>query len=137
MAKIKCKGTTLKLDIASVLTTVSQLISVKPPSKRSLSYDSTTLDGGVGKTKDITGYAEADDFEGEIYWDPELAVHAAINDNIDTPADTTWQILFVNSGASTLDFGCAGIELSPAVDMADGLKASIKGELDGIPTLTV
>lgn len=138
MAKIKCKGTLLKLDIATVLTTVSQLISVKPPSKRSLSYDSTTLDtSGAGMEKELSGYAEADDFEAEIFWDPELAVHAAINDSIDTPAETTWQVLFVNSGASTLDFVCAGLELGPAVDMADGLKASVKGELDQLATLTV
>lgn len=137
MAKVKCKGTLLKLEVASVLTTVSQLISVKPPAKRSLSYDSSTLDTtGAGMEKALTGWAESDDFEAEIFWDPDLAVHDAINTDIDTPAETTWQILFVNTGASTLDFVCAGIELSPAVDMADGLKAGIKGELDQLPTLT-
>ena len=138
MAKVKCKGTLLKLEVASVLTTVSQLISVKPPASRSLSFDASTLDtSGAGMEKALTGWAEADDFEAEIFWDPDLAVHDAINTDIATPAETTWQILFVNTGASTLDFVCAGLEISPAVDMADGLKASIKGELDQLPTLTM
>lgn len=137
MAKIKGKGTTLKLDVATVFTTVAQLISVKPPGQKSLSYDSTTLDGGAGKTKDVTGYAESDGFEAEIFWDPELSVHAAILANITTPAESNWQVVFVNTGASVLDFVCSGLELSLAVDMNDGCKASIKGEVDGLPVLTI
>jgi hypothetical protein len=137
MAKIQCKGTALKIDIATVYTAIAQAISIKPPVMRSLDFDSTTLDGGVGMTKDVSGYGEGGEFESEIFWDPELAPHAAITDNITTPAETSWQILFVNAGASLLDFDVAGLELSPAVDMKDGLKASVKGNVSGLPVITV
>lgn len=135
--KVKSKGTVLKLDISSVLTAVSQLISVTPPKRRTLDFDSTTLDTTLGKEKELTGYAEADPFEAELFWDPALAVQAAIDDLIDpTPTASTWQIVFANTDASELDFDCAGIELGEVVAMDDGVKQPIKGNIDGLPALT-
>lgn len=138
MAKIKCKGTVLQIDIATVYTAVAQLISHTPPSMKSLAYDSTTLDtSGAGKESELTGYAEAGNFEAEIFWDPELAVHQAITDAIVTPAETNWKTIFVNSGASELGYTCTELEFAPAVNMNDGLKASISGKPDQLATITV
>lgn len=137
MAKVKCKGTALQLDIASVFTAVSQLISVTPPSKGTLEYDSTTLDTTTYKESELTGYAEAGDLAAEYFYDPELAVQAAIEAAIDTPAETNWKVIFVNSGASEIAFTCTRLEQSIAVAMNDGLKASLVGKVDGKPTLTV
>lgn len=138
MAKIKSKGTVLSLEIATVKTAVGQLISVKPPTERSLDFDGTTLDTTLGKEKELSGYAEAEAFEAELFWDPELAVQAAILALIKpTPAEGDWEIDFVNAGASNLAFTSVGLELGVAVEMDNGLKASIKGNVDGLPTLTV
>lgn len=139
MAKVKSKGTLLKLDIAATLTDVAQLLSLKPPAFRSTDYGEFTLDqSGTGRERELTGYAESDPFEAEFYWDPDLAVHDAIIDHItaDPPTEQTWQILFVNTGASTIDWTGVGLEMSPTVPVGDGLKASIKGEVDGLATYT-
>lgn len=138
MAKVKCKGTVLQLDIAAVYTAVAQLISHTPPKFASSAYDGTTLDtSGAGEETELTGYADGGEFSAEIFWDPELAVHAAITDAIVTPAATNWKTIFVNSGASELAYTCTGLEFAPAVAMKDGLKANITGELDQLPVITV
>jgi hypothetical protein len=137
MSRLKCKGTILQLDISSVYTTIAQLIGLTPPGLKSLSFDATTLDqAGVGKALDLTGYAESDGFEAEIFWDPALSPHGTIETNITTPAKTNWRIELTDSGPTQIDWTSAGLELKPAVAMLDGLKASVKGEVDGLPTVT-
>jgi hypothetical protein len=58
MSKIVGKAASLRQEISSVYTTIAQLTSIKKAGAKSLTYDSTTLDGGAAKTYDPTGYAE-------------------------------------------------------------------------------
>lgn len=143
MAKYKTKGVVLKKDIASTLTPVSQLISLSPPNKKSTSFAAATIDqadADPAKGREMSGWAESDGFDAEIFWDPILAVHAALNDDIDTPVKSTFEIEFLGDGlasaSSKMNFDCAGMTLGPTTPFEDGLKASISGELDGIPTVT-
>ena len=140
MAKVKSKGTLLKVDISATLTTVAQLLSVTPPTFRSLDYGEFTLDQrGTGKERELSGYTETDAFEAEMYWDPDLAVHDAIINAIipDPPIASVWQILFVNTGASSINWTSTSLELGPQVPTGgDGLRATIKGEIDGLPVYT-
>lgn len=139
MAKIQCKGTILQLDIATVYTAVAQLIAHTPPAFGSGSFDSTTLDtSGAGEETELTGYAKGDDFDAEIFWDPELAVHAAIHDAIyPTPTVTNWKTIFVNAGATEMAYTVTALKIAPAIAMKDGLKATITGTLDQLPVITV
>lgn len=138
MSLIRSKGTLLKLTIASTLTTVAQMVAHTPPPFKSTGYESKTLDqSGAGVGRELDGYANSAEFDAEFWWDPELASHAAMLALITTPAKGVWQTLFVNSGASTIDYTSADFELSPAVDMGKGLMAKIKGNVDGLAVLTV
>ena len=137
MAFSKCKGTLLQVEISSTMTTVAQLIELTPPSMESLSFENLTLDqSGVGVAREITGYTDASPFTGMVFWDPALANHAHITTNITTPAKTTWQIVFADSGASEIDWVSAGLKFTAEVSARDGLKASIEGDIDGIPVIT-
>ena len=78
MAKVKCKGTVLQQEISSVFTAVAQVISIDIGETKTETWDSTSLDTGVGKTKSQTGYAEPGDVSFEIFFDPALAGHQAI-----------------------------------------------------------
>lgn len=143
MAKFASKGVVLKLDIATVLTVVSQVLSLKTPTIRSLDFESTTLDSELFKERDMSGYAEADPFETELWFDLELATQAAILEHVnpadpvnDAPTKSTWQITYpnvtgTNATASTLDFDVAGLEIGESLDMGDGIKRSLKGNIDG------
>jgi hypothetical protein len=131
MAKVKCKGTALKQQIAMSYTAVAQLISLSMSGSESLTYDSTTLDGGVEKTYDQTGYTEPGECSGELFYDPALSGHQSMTDLLAAPADQNWQILYADSGGTTQTFAGAGIAFGNTVDMADGLKGSFTIKIDG------
>mgnify|MGYP005660880461 CR=1 FL=1 len=137
MAFNKCKGTLLKVEVASVSTTVAQVMEITPPKSKSLDFEAETLDqAGVGVPRELTGGTDTDPFSATLFWDPVLAVQAAIQAAIDTPAKTVWQLLFVNAEASTIDWNSAGLEFGAVVAARDGLKAELSGNIDGLPVFT-
>lgn len=135
MAKVKCKGTVLKQDISSVLTAVAQVISIDIGESATETYETTSLDtAGAGKTFAATGYADPGDVSFEIFWDPALAGHQSLTDDITTPAERDYQIVFADVGATDMDFTSAGIGFGATVAMNDGLKASVTLKTSGLPT---
>ena len=126
MAISKSKGTLLQLSVATVQTTVAQCLDLTCPGYESKDFESMTLDQtGVGEGRDLTGYVGGADVAAELWWDPELAVQAALLALTTTPAKGTMKVVFVNPGASEFLF------------TVEGLKAKWSGNLDGIPSLTV
>lgn len=137
MGMIVCKGTLLKLSIASTLTTVAQMIETTPPTWKSTDYESKTLDqSGAGVPRDLDGYADGGEFSATFWWDPTVASHAAMLALITTPTKGTWEQVLTGGTPNKIDFTSAGLQLSPKVDMGKGLQAEIKGNLDGLPVLS-
>jgi hypothetical protein len=137
MAFSKCKGTILQIDIAATMTTIAQLIEVEAPGMASSSFENVTLDqAGVGVARELTGYTDSDPFTAMIFWDPALAPHIKLNDDISTPVKTTWQVVFANSGATEIDWVTAGLKIKTTVAALDGMKAEVEGDIDGIPVVT-
>lgn len=131
MAKVACKGTILKQDIASTLTAVAQVISISHDGAETETFDATTLDtSGAGKEYLKTGYTEGGSVDFELFFDPALAGHQAITDDITTPAERNWSLTFADTGASVWEFTGAGLSFGVTVDMADGLKANCSIKLD-------
>lgn len=132
MAKIPCKGTLLELEISSVDTAVAQVIELSADLMRSLTFDSTDLSTGVGKTKGQTGYAEQGDISGTIFYDPAQATHTYYASIIATPAENNGNIVLADGSTTHLAFVGAGFGLGLAVDMNDGLKAPFSIECSGL-----
>jgi hypothetical protein len=133
MAKVKCKGTVWKTTQSMSLTAIAQVISMEMSGSEAETFDSTTLDGGVFKTYDHTGYAEGGEFSAELFYDPALAGHQSITDLIATPADNAMQIAYADTAVTTQSFGGAGVGFGATVDMGDGLKGKVKVKVDGDP----
>jgi len=135
VAKVKCKGTVLQQDIATVFTAVAQVISMELNGVETETFDKTTLDTvGAGKEYGQTGYAEGGSLDGELFYDPVLAGHQAITDIVTTPADNDWKVIFADAAATELPFTSAGVGFGIAVAMSDGLKSSFSLKLTGLPT---
>lgn len=131
MAKVKCKGTKLQQELATVLTDVAQVLSLEVSGAESETYDATALDtSGAGKEYAPTGYSEGGSVSGELFYDPALAGHQAITDLITTPAEQDWAIVFADADATDMPFTGAGVGFDISVDMNDGLKASFSIKLD-------
>ena len=135
MAKIVCKGTILKQTVSSTLTAVAQIISMDHSGAESETFESTTLDtSGAGKEYTATGYSEGGTVDFELFYDPALAGHQSITDEVTTPIERAWQITFADASSTTAAFTAAGLGFGFAVDMNDGLKGSVSIKLDQLLT---
>lgn len=137
MAVVKCKGSFLKLSISASLTAIPNLLSFDHSGAESEFFDSTALDtSGAYRTSAVTGYSKPGTVSAEFFYDPANTTHQAVTDLITTPASSTWQIGFVDSGNSTQDLSVSGVKFGSTVAMDDGLKASIELQLSGTPDFT-
>jgi hypothetical protein len=135
MSKIKCKGTALAQEIASVYTTVAQVISLELPTVESETFEADTLDNtDAGIPYQATGRTEGGSCSGELFYDPALQGHQNLTELLRVPQDENWKITFADTGSSTWTFTGAGFSLGGTVALNDGLKASFSIKLDGIPT---
>lgn len=134
MAKLKGKGTVLQQTISSTLTDVAQITDIDISGEGSIDYDSTTLDGVVFETKELTGYSSPGTVKAGLFFDPALAGHQAIVALISTPATCVWKIKYSDSGPSSLTYTSAGITLDQKIQMKDGLKATLTMNRTGAPT---
>lgn len=134
MAKLKGKGTVLQQTIVSTLTDVAQITDIDLSGEGSLDFDSTTLDGPVFETKDLTGYSAPGTVKAGLFFDPALAGHQAMVALITTPATCVWKIKYSDSGPSSLTYTSAGFGLDQKVVTKDGLRGTITMNRTGAPT---
>jgi hypothetical protein len=134
MAKLKGKGTTLQQTISATLTDVAQVTDIDLSGEASLDFDSTTLDGGVFETKDLTGYSSPGTVKAGLFFDPALAGHQAIITLISTPASCVWKLKYSDSGPSSLTYTSAGVGVDQTIVANDGVKATVTMNRTGAPT---
>lgn len=134
MAKLKGKGTVLQQTISATLTDVAQITDIDLSGEASLDYDSTTLDGGVYQTKELTGYSSPGTVKAGLFFDPALAGHAAIIALITTPATCVWKLKYSDSGPSSLTYTSAGLGVDQTIVANDGVKATVTMNRTGAPT---
>lgn len=131
MAKVKVKGTVIRQTIASTLTAVAQVIEFSHSGAQTETYDATTLDtSGAGREYSQTGYTEGGTFDFSIFYDPALAGHQAITDDVTTPVERGWEIEFADTGTTNCLFTAAGVGFGFTGVMNDGLKADVSLKLD-------
>lgn len=133
MAIVRCKGTVLSHTVGTSLTAIAQITDFEESGSEQLTFDSTTLDGSVYKTYAPTGYSEPGELSGTLFYDPALAGHQNITDQIDTPATNAGQVSFANAATTTKAFTAVGHAFGYAVAMDDGLKGNFKVQLTGSP----
>lgn len=132
MAKVKGKGSIFKMTIASTLTPVAQLIEFGVDGSGADTYKSTTLDNSDAfHTYEVTGYSEGGTFSASMFYDPALAGHQFITDQITTPASNACQITYADTGATTQSLTATGWQFGSKVVMDDGLKADVSAQITG------
>ena len=133
MAKIKVKGSIIKITISSVLTAIGQITEFSHDGAESETYDATTIDtSGAGKEYSQTGYSEGGNFNFTMFYDPDLATHQAITDLITTPASVVCDVTFTDATPTTSAFTAAGISFGMTGAMNDGLKANVGMKITGL-----
>jgi hypothetical protein len=134
MAKLKGKGTVLQQTISAALTDIAQLTDIDLSGEGTSGWDSTTLDGGVYETEDLTGYANGGTVKVGLLFDPALAGHQALVATISTPATCVYKLKYSDSGPSSLTYTAASASLDQKIVMKDGLRATFTMKRTGAPT---
>jgi hypothetical protein len=134
MAKLKGKGTVLQQTISSTLTDVAQITDIDLSGEASMDFDSTTLDGGVFQTHDLTGYSSPGTVKAGLFFDPALAGHQAIIGLISSPATCVWKLKYSDAGPSSLTYTSAGVGVDQTIVANDGVKATLTMTRTGAPT---
>ena len=133
------KGSVLKIDVATVLTAVSEVLSIDHDGAESENFKYTTLASGVGHLYLATGYSEPGNVNAEIFWLPTNGGHQQITDSLLAPATTAatqldGEITFADTSSTTMPFKIAGFSLGISIAMDDGVKSSVGMKLSGLPT---
>jgi len=134
MTKVASKGTALQLSISAVFTTVVQITNIDGPDSEVQSFDSTSLDSGVGMEKDVTGFVDGGNVSGECFFDPVAVTHQALTDVITAPAVSSWKIVWSDAASTEWPFSGILKKFTPTAALAEGLKAAFEIELDGMVT---
>lgn len=135
MAVSKCKGTLLKIDIASTLTTVAQLTDLSPPKEESTGFEVVTLDQTDNDVhREPDGYNNTGDGSATVFLDPANTAQAALRTHLKAATKPTLQIEYPDG--STQDFDAATVGLQNVVAARDGLKQNIDWSVDGGITFT-
>ena len=108
MAKIVSKGTIIQHNIGAGLVTIAQVLSIDHSGAEVETYEASDLSTtGSGKEYANTGWVEGGSVDFEAFFDPGLAGHQAITDDITTPIERAWSITF--SDSTTAAFTVAGM----------------------------
>lgn len=135
MSKLKGKGSILELEVATVFTAITQILSIDGPVPDVETFDSTDLSTtGAGKELLPTGYAAPGEVSFECFFDPALSIHQSLLDLVNTPAVVDWKLKFSDAGPTTWPFSGVFKGMGPKIAMNDGVKASGKIALSGLPT---
>lgn len=133
MTVIVSKGSKIQHEISETLTDVAQVISIDGPDAEVETFEADYLGNtSPGIPMKPTGRVSGGSVSFEMFFDPTLAGHQDLTDQLLTPAVTNWAIVF--SDTTSWPFAGTLKSLTPAVDLADGLKASGEVELDGLVT---
>ena len=132
MAKLVTKGTVISMGTTTTLTAVAQVLDFSLSGSESENYDSTTIDGGVGKTYAPTGYTESGDFSFSMFWDSALAGCQTITDVVNAPAETYWGLLLADGTTNTATFLGGGVGVGIDGAMSDGVKGSVSVKISGL-----
>lgn len=81
MAKYASKGLSLQLEIATVLTTITQLTGITFPDGTVETYKDSSLDtAGPSHTYNVTGWVDEGDLTATGFYDPSEVSHGALEE---------------------------------------------------------
>jgi hypothetical protein len=138
--KLIGKGTVHKMEIATVLTAVAQVISIDLPEQKHETFEADSLDNtAAGIPHQATGRTERGELGLELFFDPALAGHAEYTSWLDdaTPEEKDVQVIFTSTPAKTWQFdNCPGCTLGAKIVLNDGVKATVKYKANKLLTVS-
>jgi hypothetical protein len=137
MAIVVAEGTLLKVEIASTLTTVAQLVTMEYSGIEVVSVPTTGLATTTAKTFRPGALPDSGELTFNLFYDPADTVHANILTNTKAPAVRNWSVTYTDTGGAVDTF--AGFVTSFAIngfEQESNVGATITIKITGATTLT-
>lgn len=135
MAFITGKGSVFEIEVSTVLTAVSQLMSIDLPEHEAETFEADTLDNAnPGIPHKPTGRVEGGSVGIEGFLDPAAAGFTLLTDRLNSPgvdAPEGAAITFTDTAGTSWTFETAGTTLGGTVVLNDGVKFTASLKLDG------
>ncbi len=132
--RVKSKGTAFLMSISSVYTAVTGLKSVSLAGEKSETFPSHTLDTGVFKTHDPTGYSDTCVITADVFYDPDDTVHAAFIALIAAPVATNFKVTYADTTPLSAIYSGVGFGFDKTATPGDGLSGTMTVQTSGTPS---
>lgn len=134
-------GTLLKMDIATVMTTVAGVRSVEFEAPEKELYETDDL-GTTNVNRDFSGRTSGGSVKASLFYDPAAASQVALAAHFNSPTltsgvyvPTAWQVVWSVNPAATQPFTGEGIKQSRKAEAGSPLMAEIEIAVTRKPTL--
>lgn len=132
--KIKSKGCSLLVSISAVYTAIPHMTDFSVSGERSLTSDTTTLDGGVFKTYDPNGYSEPCTISGNGFYDPDDTVHAYLIGLIAAPAANNFKVTYTDATPLSAVYSGTGVGFDKTVSVGNPVGFALSIQTSGAPS---
>ena len=115
-------------------TAIAEVNSISGPNKSRATIDVTSLDSVGGYREFIASFRDAGEVTLEMNWTRDG--YDQINDDFESSSLWDYQIVFPDTGATTLEFSGLVTALGSAIPLDDKITMSVTIKISGQVTLT-
>lgn len=132
--KLVSKGVILSQSVSAVYVALAGLMSLDVSGEKSIAEDTTTLDGGVYKTKTPNGHAEPPIIKAGGLYDPQHATYTNLMAILSTPTVTNFKVQWTDAGPTSAIYSVASVGLNKKAAVGKMIDADITLETSGAPS---
>ena len=121
-------------ESSETFTALAEINSITGPNKTRSTIDVTSLDSSGGYMEFITSFKDAGTVVLAMNWTRDG--YEAINDDFESNSSVNYQIVFPDTGATTLDFAGYVTDLGQAIPFGDKITMDVTVKVTGVVTLT-
>lgn len=132
--KIKSRGTIFAQYVTAAYVAMEAIQSIDITGEKSLTEDTTTLDGSQYKVKSPTGYSDPCTIKLSGLYDPLHATFTNFVALIATPVATNFKITYTDSAPTSAVYSGVGFGIDKKVAVDKMVMADLMIEVSGAPS---
>ena len=132
--KVKSKGTTLLMEIASVYTAIPLLKQLSITGIQSETFEVKVLDGAAAIAHEPNGYVAVATINAEFFRDPDDTVQQAFLAKCYAPVATNFKVTYADNTPLSEIYNGVGFGMDTTAVPSDGLSSSITIQTSGAPS---
>lgn len=132
--KIKSRGTVFAQYVTAAYVAMEGIESIDITGEKSLTDDTTTLDGGQYKTKSPNGYSDPCTIKLSGLYDPLHATFSNFIALIGTPVPTNFKVTWADSAPTSAVYSGVGFGIDKKAAVDKMVRSDLMIECSGAPS---